>query len=65
MTQLIAHLFGDFLLQSQWMADNKTKESWVAEIHAFIYALCFVPLVLGHPHPWLAWIIINQSHYLD
>lgn len=44
MTQFIAHLFGDYILQSDWMAQNKTKRSWPALVHAFIYSLCFVPL---------------------
>jgi hypothetical protein len=46
MTQLLAHLFGDYILQSDWMAQNKTKRSWPAFVHALIYSLCFVPLCL-------------------
>jgi hypothetical protein len=47
MTQLLAHLFGDYILQSDWMAQNKTKRSWPALVHALLYSLCFV---------WLCWI---------
>jgi len=44
MPQLLAHLFGDFILQSDWMAQNKTKRSWPCLVHALLYSLCFVPL---------------------
>ncbi|HEV7522973.1 MAG TPA: DUF3307 domain-containing protein [Candidatus Angelobacter sp.] len=47
MTQLLAHLFGDYILQSDWMAQNKTKRSWPALVHALTYSLCFVPLCFG------------------
>lgn len=42
MPQLLAHLFGDYILQSDWMTQNKTKRSWPALVHALLYALCFV-----------------------
>lgn len=44
MNQLIAHLFGDYILQSEWMAVNKAKRSWPALVHVVLYSLCFVPL---------------------
>ena len=42
--QLLAHLTGDYLLQSDWMALNKTKESLPAAAHAVTYALPFLAL---------------------
>lgn len=42
--QLIAHLFGDYIFQSDWMAQNKAKRSWPAFVHALLYSLCFLPL---------------------
>lgn len=47
MTQLLAHLFGDYILQSDWMAQNKTKANWPAFCHALLYSLCFL---------WLCWM---------
>lgn len=44
MTQLICHLWGDYILQSDWMAQNKTRAHWPALIHAHLYGLCFWPL---------------------
>src|SRR6185369_420407 len=74
MPQLLAHLIGDFLIQSDWMAQNKTKRSWPCLVHALLYSLCFVPL-LWHPHyPFnagrmhgfdlMAWWVIFYSHFL-
>lgn len=43
---LLTHFIGDFLLQSNWMALNKSK-SWNALLsHTGLYALCFLPLGL-------------------
>lgn len=47
MEQLILHLLGDFVTQSDWMANNKTKRSWPAFCHAATYSLPF--LLIGSP----------------
>ena len=44
MLQLILHLIGDYLLQSDWMAQNKTKCSKAAAAHAITYSLPFLIL---------------------
>ena len=41
MEQLILHLFGDFVTQSDWMATNKNKRWWPALCHAVVYSLPF------------------------
>lgn len=41
MVQLLLHLCGDYILQSDWMAQNKTKASWPAAVHATLYSLPF------------------------
>ena len=43
--QLLAHLVGDYLLQSDWMAQQKTTRDLAALCHALTYTLPF--LVLG------------------
>lgn len=40
--QLVAHAVGDYILQSQWMSDHKTKSSVAAAIHAITYTLPFL-----------------------
>lgn len=38
---LVLHFLGDFPLQSNWMALNKSKHWDVLLIHAGVYSLCF------------------------
>ena len=64
MEQLIAHLFGDYILQGDWMAQNKTKHNFPAAVHAFIYSLCFVPLIFQVQHMKLCWLVIFGTHFL-
>jgi len=59
MEQLILHLVGDFVLQSDWMARNKTKNSGVALIHALVYSAPF--FLIGSPR---AVAVIFASHFL-
>ena len=44
MEQLILHLFGDYITQTDWMATNKTKRVFPAIFHAAIYSLPFLLL---------------------
>lgn len=41
MIQLILHLIGDYLTQTDWMAKNKTSSMVMALIHAAVYTLPF------------------------
>lgn len=58
MEQLILHLFGDYVTQTDWMARNKTRQMSVAALHAFIYSL---PFLLLSPS-WLAIGVIFFTH---
>lgn len=42
--QILAHLVGDYILQSHWMATEKTKRSVAAGVHALTYTLPFALL---------------------
>lgn len=57
MEQLILHLFGDYVIQSDWMAMEKTKRLWVALVHALSYGLPF--LLIGS---WQAVVVIVVTH---
>jgi hypothetical protein len=52
-TQILAHLWGDYIFQSDWMAENKTKQWWPAFVHALFYSLCFLPFL---------WIPLDSVH---
>ena len=61
---LAAHMVGDYFLQSDWMAQEKTKYLSVATIHALTYSVPFIPVViwLHAPNPGLAWLVIFVTH---
>jgi hypothetical protein len=62
MEQLLAHLAGDYVLQSDWMATRKRK-SWVAAVvHAMFYGLPF--LLLTQSHVALA-VIVGTHAVID
>lgn len=43
---LTIHFVADFLLQTDWMALNKSKSNKALLTHTGVYALCFVPFGL-------------------
>lgn len=59
MIQLILHMLGDYVLQSDWMAQNKTKSTWVAFCHATVYSLPFALIA-----SWPAWLVIWSTHLI-
>lgn len=60
MELLILHLIGDYLTQSDWMANSKTIKSWACFCHGFVYALPFLLITSSIP----ALFIIGSSHFL-
>jgi hypothetical protein len=44
--QVLCHLVGDYIFQSDWMALNKTKNSKACLAHAFTYTLPFCLMTL-------------------
>lgn len=58
--QIVAHAVGDYLLQSDWMANNKTKQYLAAGVHALVYSLSFL---LFEPS-FTALFVIFFSHFL-
>ncbi len=55
---LIAHLFGDYVLQSDWMATRKTSAWWPAIAHGITYTL---PHLIVAQSPW-ALLVIGGTH---
>ena len=56
---LLAHLVGDYLVQSDWMANEKTKRWWPACAHAVTYGLPYL-LVTRSPAA-LAVIVVTHA----
>lgn len=57
--QIVAHLVGDYILQSHWMATEKTKKNLAAAVHAITYTLPFLFITLDP----IALLIISVSHF--
>jgi hypothetical protein len=60
MTQIFAHLIGDYILQSDWMAMNKSKRTWPCLVHVLIYTSCFLFLTTS----WKALLVIGGVHFI-
>jgi hypothetical protein len=56
---LLAHLAGDYLLQSHWMATEKTSRWWPAAAHAATYGLPY--LAVTRSPAALAVIVITHA----
>ena len=58
--QIVAHLVGDYSLQSHWMATEKIKQSLAAALHAIFYTLPFLFLTQSPE----ALAVICGSHFV-
>lgn len=60
--QLVAHAVGDYLLQSEWMAREKTRRSFAALVHCLTYVL---PFLLLTQNPFTIAIIAGTHFVID
>lgn len=58
--QIILHLVGDYILQNQWMATNKTKSHYAAFIHAGLYTDVFIFATFSP----FALFVIGVTHFV-
>jgi hypothetical protein len=58
--QLVAHAVGDYILQSDWMANEKTRKTLAALAHAMTYTLPFALIT----HSPAALASICASHFV-
>lgn len=58
--QLVAHAVGDYLLQSHWMATEKTRRTVAAVAHVTTYVLPFLFLT----RDWRALAFIAVTHFV-
>lgn len=59
--QFLCHLFGDYVLQSSWMANNKIKHWVPAIIHGLVY---FIPFLIFFTPSLYASIVMVGTHIL-
>ncbi len=60
--QIVAHLVGDYILQSDWMVRNKGRQSVAAAVHSVFYA---VPFLFLTQSPVTLAIIIGTHFVID
>lgn len=60
MDQLLCHLWGDYIFQSDWMAKGKGIWWLPCLMHVLLYSVGFLFL---HPS-WQALVVIAGTHYL-
>ncbi len=58
--QLLCHMIGDYVLQSDWMATEKTKRSLAALVHVVTYSIPFLFLTTSP----LAILFIAGTHFV-
>ena len=58
---VLAHLIGDYLIQSDWMAVGKKKSSWVCLVHVVTYMLTFLLCGLS----WWQFLAIAVQHFIQ
>ena len=56
----LGHLTGDYILQSHWMATEKTKRWTPALVHASVYTACYLPATQSP----VALAVIGGTHAL-
>ena len=57
---ILAHLVGDYLIQSHWMATEKTRRWWPAIAHGITYTLPYALVTQS----WAALIVIAVTHMI-
>lgn len=61
MHYVYAHLIGDYLLQNDWMANQKKKKIWPCLVHVIFYMLPFLLCQMQ----WWQLLAIGLQHYLQ
>lgn len=59
---LIGHLVGDYILQNDWMAANKTKSHFACAVHCLVYTFAVACFTLSWM-PWWGLLVCFLAHY--
>lgn len=58
---IYAHLIGDYLIQTDWMAAGKKKAGWICLVHVLTYLIPF--LFVGWT--WQQLALVGIEHYIQ
>jgi len=66
--QVLCHMIGDYILQSDWMAQNKTKKTIAALAHVATYSIPFLVMMILTGLPiakmLLPLLVIVGTHFI-
>lgn len=60
---IIGHLVGDYLLQNDWMAAGKKRNSLICLLHAAIWAAAVS--VFSGLWLWPGWLVLCGTHFVQ
>jgi hypothetical protein len=64
----VAHLIGDWILQNDWQAKNKSKSWWALISHVLIYHVLILGVLLyfvgSQPSVYIAVVLLAFSHLI-
>jgi Protein of unknown function (DUF3307) len=60
--QILCHMVGDYILQSDWMATRKGLSWWAALVHSVIYCIPFALLVWLTGGHWGGLLVVGGTH---
>ena len=62
MNWFIGHLVGDYLIQDDWMAQNKKRSTLACSVHVALYTLSVWVFTFW---PWWAVAIVFATHFIQ
>src|SRR6186713_2504658 len=66
MLQGILHLMGDYLLQNDWMAENKGKFTAKGYLACLVHCLFYtIPFALAYESWHVVWIVFSTRFLID
>lgn len=61
---IYAHLIGDYLIQNDWMAQNKKKPGWFGAWTCFVHVVTYMVPFLWCGMRWTQLLLIACQHWL-
>jgi hypothetical protein len=66
MEQVLLHLWGDYIVQSHWMAVNKKEKGWMGDLACFLHCLTYtLPFILISQNIVVLFLICYSHYYID
>ncbi len=59
---LLGHLVGDYIFQTDWMAENKKKNSLACLLHSGVWAGC---IVFFTGWGWIPFVLLTIIHFIQ